>query len=634
MAADIPKAVAQDTRITCIHAAECAGCPLIQNEYGEQLQRKRARVASSFSWFENSPLIEDVAPADAIVEYRTRAKLIVSGGKIGLFAIGGEHRVVDIPQCRVLTPALSRVANVVRTFLDHPDAAGLRAIDLREVKTDSDARVLVTLVVDRNAMPPIERLRALAEEIRKADAIISGVALNLRNENAPQILGDDTTLLSGAAQSPDTHGRSTHLATFGAFVQAHRGQAARVHDAVTHAFDLGKNSARVLDLYGGAGSIALSLAAKGADVELVESFPPAAMRARDAAKNQNLKLNALASDVGRALADLIGKKRHFDAVVTNPPRRGMSVEARERLAQLAPKTIAYVSCDPDTLARDLDHLSRLGYAAERLQPIDMIPLTDEVETVATLRKVDAPPPKILFEDDDVIAVAKESHEEMRALEKRVRKSTGAETATAVTALDRSTSGVVLFVRHADQLDPWTNALRGENAIVAFVVVCRGITREKGVISRGNKKYGREITTRYRRLAIVGGHSLVRVIATHGASSELADRLVAKHLAEVGHPLVGDTKFGDARTNKFFEEKHTLDRPFIHALRIELDRARTNERLVVESPLAGDLRIVLSRLTTKEIIAKLEAKNALGGNAISSPENQPRESRGTVSPKVD
>ena len=70
----------------------------------------------------------------------------------------------------------------------------------------------------------------------------------------------------------------------------------------------------------------------------------------------------------------------------------MSVQARERLAQLAPKTIAYVSCDPDTLARDLDHFSRLGYAAERLQPIDMIPLTEEIETVATLRQAGAATP--------------------------------------------------------------------------------------------------------------------------------------------------------------------------------------------------------------------------------------------------
>ncbi|MEO7113886.1 MAG: RNA methyltransferase, partial [Polyangiaceae bacterium] len=227
-----------------------------------------------------------------------------------------------------------------------------------------------------------------------------------------------------------------------------------------------------------------------------------------------------------------------------------------------------------------------------------------------------PAPTVLFEDERVIMVAKEAHEEMRSLEKRVRKLENADDAVAVNAFDRSTSGVVLFVRYADQLAPWTNALRGENALVAFVVGCRGITREKGVISRGNKKYARQISTRYRRLAIVGGHSLVRVIATHGSAGESSDLLVAKHLAEVGHPLVGDARSGDARTNRFFEEKHTLDRPFIHALRIELDRPDNGARLIVEAPLAGDLRIVLHRLTTKEILAKLEEKNALGGNAKS------------------
>ncbi|MEO7110650.1 MAG: methyltransferase, partial [Polyangiaceae bacterium] len=426
--------------------------------------------------------IDDVAPADPIVGYRTRAKLIVSAGKIGLFAKGGGHQVVDIPECRVLTPLLARVADTMRRFVSHPDATALRAIDLREVKTGDAAQVLATLVVDREASPPIDRLRSLAEEIRKAQPAIAGVAVNFRNEDAPQILGDETTLLTGAAQASDTHGRSTHLATFGAFVQAHRGQAARVHDTVLHALDIGKKSASVLDLYGGAGAIALALAATGADVELVESFPPAADRARQAAKSQNVKLRTTASDVARALRDFSAKNRHFDAVVTNPPRRGMSVEARQRLAQLAPKTIAYVSCDPDTLARDLDHLERLGYATQRLQPIDMIPLTEEVETVATLRAAAPPAPKILFDDAAIIVVAKEAHEEMRSLEARVRKLAGAENATSITTLDRSTSGAALFVRQPDLADAWRRALGGENALVAFVVGCRGITREKGVIS--------------------------------------------------------------------------------------------------------------------------------------------------------
>ncbi|MEO8875733.1 MAG: hypothetical protein ABI461_09120, partial [Polyangiaceae bacterium] len=92
----------------------------------------------------------------------------------------------------------------------------------------------------------------------------------------------------------------------------------------------------------------------------------------------------------------------------------------------------------------------------------------------------------------------------------------------------------------------------------------------------------------------------------------ADVGVCKHLAEIGHPPVGDPRFGDARTNRFFEEKHALDRPFVHALRVELDHPTTNARVIIEAPLAGDLRITLERLAPKEVLARLEEKKALGG----------------------
>mgnify|MGYP000965489350 CR=1 FL=1 len=81
-------------------------------------------------------------------------------------------------------------------------------------------------------------------------------------------------------------------------------------------------------------------------------------------------------------------------MVVNPPRRGLAPLVREQIVRLAPQAIAYVSCDPETLARDLDHLSRLGYHGAALQPLDMIPLTEEVETLAMLKP--APIPAISF----------------------------------------------------------------------------------------------------------------------------------------------------------------------------------------------------------------------------------------------
>ncbi|HEX7666442.1 MAG TPA: RsmD family RNA methyltransferase, partial [Polyangiaceae bacterium] len=549
--------------------------------------------------------------------YRGRAKLIVANdGKIGLFAKGGGHRVVDIPHCHVLAPALVRVRNAVHELVaSDPAAKALRALDLREVK-NPEARVLVTFVVDRDTAPDVSELQRLAEALRKAEPSVCGVAVNYRNAPSPQVLGEVTTHLTGSMQAADAHGRSTHLATFGSFVQAHREQASLVHDAAITAVSGVRNgkTPKVLDLYGGSGAIGLALAKEGAEVELVESFPPAVERAREAARSQKVKLRAFASDASRAMRDFVSKKRRFDAVVVNPPRRGMAPEARERLAEVGPAVVVYVSCDPETLARDLAHLALRGYVAEKLQPIDMMPLTEEVETVATLRRHDPPPPHVIHRDDDVLAVVKEGHEPMRTLEARVRRLAGCDRASPLTSLDPSASGVVLFALTQEKVAPHRAWLQEGGSRISFVAACRGITRDKGAIARGSK-HGPASVVRYRRLAVAGGHSIVRV--TVDGIAEGADGLVRKRLAEIGHPVLGDERGCDPRTNKFFEERNALDRPFLHAVRIELDRGE-GARLAIEGELAGDLRISIERLSPKEILGKLDEKNAFGGASVPPP----------------
>lgn len=617
MAAAVAPNRERPLRVDCVHAAECAGCPLIDAPYAEQLVLKRSRVERAFARFGASTPIGEVTAADRIEEYRSRAKLMVTpDGKIGLFARGGGHRVVDIPNCRVLTPALTGVAATMRALLAEGGAArAIRALDLREVKNPAP-RVLVTLVVDRQSAPTLPELQTLAETLRRRDASVAGVAVNYRNADAPQVLGDVTTHLAGSSQATDTHGRSTHVATFGSFVQAHRDQAGLVHDAVLRAVGVAQQkNARVVDLYGGSGAIGLALAAAGADVELVESFPPAVERARDAARSQNVKLRATAADAGRALREYASKKRKFDAVVANPPRRGMSPETRERLAEVGPPVIVYVSCDPDTLARDVAHLALRSYAVERLEPVDMMPLTEEVETVATLRRAAPPAPRVLFRDEQVVAVAKEGHETMRALETRVRRLAFARDAVAVTTLETATSGVVLLALVPAAAEAWKAACASESARISFVAASRGITREKGSVARG--KRGPAGVARYRRLAVAGGHSVLRVSADH-AIHEGSDTTVRKRLVEIGHPVLGDPRTCDARTNRFFEERNALDRAFLHAARLEIDRPESGERFVVEAPLAGDLRASLERMASAEVIARLEEKGALGPRATVTP----------------
>jgi len=631
---------ASSERVTCEHADRCGGCPIIGLPYGEQLSMKRGRVVQSASRYPTLELVytEPVAPADPIVEYRTRAKLIVSsGGKLGLYAKGGGHQVVDIPRCRVLSPPLAEVAALLRAriaaddgvaggprgplapFDPSPGATGaLRAVDLREVHTDQGARVLVTLVVQRGRAEPREVLEQAARALCETTPLVAGVAVNFHEGESPQILGSETVVVHGVAAAEDRVGRSRHHATYGSFVQAHRGQADRVHGTLIEV--LGLTTAadvrpRVLDLYGGSGAISLALAEAGASVHLVESFAPAAGHADQAARAQNLEVRAEAADVASALRRLCEQRAGFEAVVVNPPRRGVSPLARDLIARLDCATLAYVSCDPDTLARDLDHLTRLGFGVSTLRPLDMIPLTDEVETIAILKRVGVPAPKVAYEDEEILVVEKGAHEPTvpqseyaSSLVQRARAIAGAGDAVPVYRLDVGTSGLVVLVKRADDLRRWQDVLSASTSRRIYVAGARGVTPSKGAIARDLREDGKlyHARTRYRRLAVASGHSVLRVIPEQGRTHQ-----IRRHLAAIGHPVLGDDRYGHAPTNRFFEEKNALDRTFLHCVRLELDHPGRAQRMIIEAPMPGDLRGVLERTSGPGTLRFLDHKNALG-----------------------
>jgi tRNA/tmRNA/rRNA uracil-C5-methylase (TrmA/RlmC/RlmD family)/23S rRNA-/tRNA-specific pseudouridylate synthase len=626
------------TRIACDHADRCGGCPIIALPYGEQLALKRGRVVQSIARYPALELVytEPVTAADPIVSYRTRAKLIVgAGAKIGLFAKGGGHQVVDIPNCRVVSTALAKVADAIRArsladgesggplaAYDIGGGGGLRALDLREVHEtpSSAARVLVTLVVQRSRAAALELLRAAAERLMSDVPEVLGVSVNFHEGETPQILGAETVLLAGAASARDALGASTHVATYGSFVQAHRGQAARIHSVLAESLGLaragsGKADVRILDLYGGSGAIALGLAGAGAKVHLVESFAPAVAHVKQAAQEQGLPVTSECGDAGTVVKQLAERGERFDAIVVNPPRRGMSPMAREWAARLEPAAIAYVSCDPDTLARDVDHFLRLGYTTGELRPLDMIPLTDEVETIAVLRRTTIPTPQVLFEDDDIIVLEKGAHEPTApqseyagSLLSRARRIPHADGALPVHRIDVGTTGLVILARRAEVVGRWQEALASASTRKIYVAATRGVTPSKGAITRELREEGKmyPARTRYRRLAVASGHSVLRVIPEQGRTHQ-----IRRHLAAIGHPVLGDDRYGHVPTNRFFEEKNGLDRAFLHCVRIEIDHPVTGARLIVEAPLPGDLRAVLERTSGPGTLRFLDHKNALG-----------------------
>ncbi len=657
-------------RVACEHADRCAGCPLIDLPYAAQLAHKRGRLVEAFGQYPSLELtyVQATVPADPITAYRTRAKLVVapsdgmdsaSGIVVGLYASGGGHVVLDTPKCRVVSPAIAEVAAAVRALASEPDSvlsrmsfnimnprgaqSLVRAIDLREARDGDDVKVLVTWVASRDDVKTpelLDQLRGAARALRVIQPKVLGVALNLREGDSPQVLGNELIVLDGELTAPDRIGPVTHLATYGAFVQAHRGQARRVHDLLADSFGV-RPGERVLDLYGGSGAIGLALAARGADVSLIESFAPAARLATDSAKGLPEgagRFEATAGEVSDVLAKMIraaGDEPAADLVVLNPPRRGIAPLVREQVVLLRPRAIGYVSCDPETLARDLDHFRRLGYSPTFVQPIDMIPLTDEVETVAILKPSPIPPPRVAYSDDEVVIVEKAAHEPTTpqgeyagSLLARVRNLPGCEQAVPVHRLDIGTSGLVIFAKRAALVAPWADALGNALGRKIYLAAARGRAPSKGAITRDLRDEGRLVParTRYRWLGGAGGHSVLRVIPEHGRTHQ-----IRRHLAAIGHPVLGDERYGHAPTNRFFEEKHALDRTFLHCIRLELTHPHTGLRLIVETPLPGDLRLTLSRSGGPNVLRFLEGKAALGGAGPSTLPPPPGSQRDSLAP---
>src|SRR6185295_13913127 len=119
------------------------------------------------------------------------------------------------------------------------------------------------------------------------------------------------------------------------------------------------------------------------------------------------------------------------------------------------------------------------------------------------------------------------------------------------------------------------ALAAETGRKIYLAGVKGITPIKGAVARALREEGRVQTarTRYRRLAVVSGHSLVRVVPEEGRTHQ-----IRRHLAGIGHPVLGDARYGHAPTNRYFEERNALDRTFLHCVRLELVHPRTGERL--------------------------------------------------------
>jgi 23S rRNA (uracil1939-C5)-methyltransferase len=585
-----------EPEFACVHSARCAGCTLLALPLAEQLARKHDTLTEAFAGYSAlaAVSVDAVAAASPMLGYRTRAKLVASdAGQIGLYE-RGSHDVCDIPHCRVMHPALLDVVGSVRERAAHAPGA-LQGLDARLVMDGRAAGVLLTLNGTASAAPALRELGGALS----AHPLVRGVALRTQPSGVSRVLEGELTQLAGESLVRDQMrpGGPFHYATFGSFVQAHAGQAASIATFVIERLR-DSRAAQVLELFAGSGALALELCARGLSVCAVESYAPALLSAERAAREQQLhSFRARSGDAEQVVRDLATRAERFDAVVVNPPRRGLSSGLRALLPHLHAHTLVYVSCDPDSLARDLSDLAQRGFRAREVRPFDMIPLSSGVETVVVLQRAEPFPIRVLHEDAQLLVVDKPPHlpttpdrEHAISLLERLQRERGLPELTALHRLDVGTSGVCLFVKERAAVPALAERLRAGQK--HYLALLRGGVRAKGIVRAALREQGktRPAVSRYTRVSREGAHSLVRVRPEQGRTHQ-----VRKHMAAIGHPLLGDSRYGDAASNRYFEHRYGLDRSFLHAARVVLAADGAAPELTLEAPLAADLAAVLTSL---------------------------------------
>ncbi len=381
--------------IACKQEQSCLGCPLINMKYQAQLDYKQQRVAKAL---EEQQLLRDdlvlpTLPSEPPLGYRASAKLVFVRNRekvlIGLYQ-RGSHEVIDCPDCPVHHPLINRIATVIRnevqrlgisTYSSKHQNGLLRYLLIRVSPLNDKA--MVTFVSN---FRDLQQLPKLGKRLMHKVPQVIAVHQNVNSSTGNVILGQETLKLHGLPDLIDRVGDIRLRIAPEAFFQVNTLQATRLYALIRQWAGLSRQD-NAVDLYCGIGGIALHLAKDAGQVFGIESVAEAVRNAADNAELNDLhNCRFQAGDATEELQKLAGRLDNLALTTLNPPRKGCSAELLQELCAIRPSQIIYVSCDPDSLARDLKILTDGGYRLERVQPVDMFPQTAHVETLVQLTR--------------------------------------------------------------------------------------------------------------------------------------------------------------------------------------------------------------------------------------------------------
>ena len=375
----------------CPQRKKCGGCQYQDVPYARQLELKQARLQRLLGKYAR---VEPICGMAEPYHYRNKVQAAFGLDGKGRIISGvyqsSSHRIVPVTDCMLEDKTADAVIGSIRRMLpeykltvyDERRGGGwLRHVLVK--RSFSTGQLMVVLVA---ASPIFPRQKPFLAELLRRHPEITTVILNVNDRFTSLVLGKQEKVLYGPGYIEDELCGLRFRISAKSFYQVNPAQTETLYRTAIDFAGL-TGTERVLDAYCGTGTIGLAASARCAQVAGVELNADAVRDAIANAKRNGVK-NCwfTCADAGEFMTELAAQGETCDVVFLDPPRAGCDGAFLSALLRLAPPRVVYVSCDPDTLARDLGVLVSGGYRVRRIRPVDMFPHTEHVECVALMTR--------------------------------------------------------------------------------------------------------------------------------------------------------------------------------------------------------------------------------------------------------
>ena len=378
--------------VDCNVFDKCGGCVFRNISYEAELELKYQRLADAIKRIAKIDVVPDPVVGMKNTEgYRNKAQYPVGAGDGGVnmgFYAPHSHRIIDCRDCKLHPKIFGKVLEVIGDWIDEKiisvydetsHTGLLRHVYVRYGEISGE--IMVCLIINGRKLPHSD---ALINGLTQKISDIKSICLNFNTKRTNVILGEKTEVLYGSDHITDMLcGLKFRISPL-SFYQVNRTGAETLYSLGAEYAGLSGNETLV-DLYCGTGTIGLTMAGRVKRLIGVEIIPQAVEDAKYNAEMNGIK-NAefICGDASGAAKRFVENGLKPDVVIVDPPRKGCSQEVIDAISVMSPEKVVYISCDPETLARDIAVFYEKGYLAERITPVDMFPRTAHVETVVML----------------------------------------------------------------------------------------------------------------------------------------------------------------------------------------------------------------------------------------------------------